>query len=159
MQLYLPTELPHPELTVLSTHPDKPNHGALIQLHKEMNANASSIHSPGGDGTRGHLPLTISPADYLALTGVAHPAPVYPGANPIDPPGATQHVITEANRVHAADLSTHATWHRTNNICKQTLLHVVDPIYFGGLDKSRPCLLKLHCISDDRPLVCHLRHS
>jgi len=126
--------MPHPELTALDTHPDRPNHGSLIQLHKEIDANASSIHSPGGDGLHGHPHLTISPAAYLLLTGVAHPVPQYPGAHPQHALGATAAVITENNRIHAANTLIFQTNNKTDNKLKQLILQVVQPMYFGPHD-------------------------
>jgi hypothetical protein len=130
---------PYPELSPLETGQGQPNHAALQLVHKQLNANAMSVLSSGGDGTRGHLAISITAAKYLILTGgVAHDPPVHPGAEPtiINPTGGnvTQVMAIEANRTHAAAIKVHTLYNTVQAKLKQLLLARIPAIYMRRFD-------------------------
>ena len=69
---------------------------ALVQL----NTNATSIPTTGGNGTLGHLVLTIgqSAYQYLSLGNFGHPPSAAPPAAPTFPQNSTGVQISEAHR-------------------------------------------------------------
>jgi hypothetical protein len=81
---------PQPVLTPFATEFQPPTHSWLQVLQRELNANAMSVHSNEGGGTFGHLPHTISAADYTAIVGtIPFPPPPAPPAAPVYAVGAT----------------------------------------------------------------------
>jgi len=89
---------PHPSLT---PSPSCPSYATLTIWQKELSGNAASVSSHLGDGRQGHLALTISEANYLAINGnVAFVPHNNPPLQPEQAVGATGPQITEANRMH-----------------------------------------------------------
>jgi hypothetical protein len=76
---------PFPVLTPFATDIQPPTFTTLQQLQREINGNAMSVHSHAGGGNHGHLTLTITAAQYLALTNVPFPPPVAPPPAPLIP--------------------------------------------------------------------------
>jgi hypothetical protein len=68
----------HPVLTSLTDV----NFKSLTTLQRELNANASSVHSFRGTGTHGHLVLVCRPAVFATISPVAFIPPPNPGAPP-----------------------------------------------------------------------------
>jgi hypothetical protein len=58
---------PHPTLTPIATSLKPPTYASIKQAQMELNGNAASVPSLGGDGLLGHLALTITPAQYILL--------------------------------------------------------------------------------------------
>jgi hypothetical protein len=63
-----------------------------------------SISSTRGGGAHGHLTLTVSDLQYLAIAGIAFDVPAHPGAAPAHAAAATVTQITETNRAYTASL-------------------------------------------------------
>jgi hypothetical protein len=82
---------PKPTLTAIATTTQAPTYSTISIAQRELNGNAASIHSNGGDGRNGHLSLTISPAAcYLLVThGIPFLPPANPPINPHHPAAAT----------------------------------------------------------------------
>jgi hypothetical protein len=119
---------------VLTPVVGKPTNTSLKLLQRELNANAMSVSSNRGGGIHGHLSLTISPAEFQALTNnVVFVIPVYPGNAPFHPPGATNAQITETNRQYKADLDEYRVFNNTEQALKRQLLTAVDRLYLNEL--------------------------
>jgi hypothetical protein len=100
-----------------------PTHASLQLAQLELNSNATSVHSTGGDGLFGHLVLTMQPARYAALTNaVPFVVPVHPGADPVHAAGATGPQITETNRIYLAAVNTFRTYHSVDRALRKQLL-------------------------------------
>ena len=56
---------PNPELTKIR---GKPSRAKIIQMEKELKANASSVETQLGGGANGHLGLMMTAADYATWT-------------------------------------------------------------------------------------------
>jgi hypothetical protein len=125
-------QFPHQELTALSTT-ENPNNAALTLLQKEINANAMSIPSVRGGGAHGHLALTMTPAAYLAISGIAFAVPIHPGPAPIHPNNATGPVITEINRQYTADLKEFNVYLAVEANLKKQLIQAVPDTYINEL--------------------------
>jgi hypothetical protein len=67
MTEHAPSSFPHEPLTALSS--EQPNNLTLKLLHQELNANAISVPSIRGNGSLGHLALTVSAAAYTLAAG------------------------------------------------------------------------------------------
>lgn len=118
------TNFPHSVLTPLPN--ERPTQQTLHQLHRELNANAASVHSNRGNGILGHLALVVPDATYLnASNGVLFDPPVNPGANPVHLPQATQAQIAEANRQFVTDLAEFKTFVQTEAALKKQLIAAV----------------------------------
>ena len=79
----------------------KPTFNQLTDLRKLLVQNAATIHTTLGGGQHGYSGLVVSPADYALLSNVPFQMPGLPPVDPVYPPGATQHQISAADRVHA----------------------------------------------------------
>ena len=88
-----------PHAAILATHAPgtEPTYDSLHLDITQLNANADSIPTDGGDDLLGHLVLTVGDTAYAALStgNVAHPAPPASAAAPDLPPTATSALIAE----------------------------------------------------------------
>ena len=100
---------------------------ALVQL----NTNATSIHTNGGDGTLGHLVLTIgwTAQQALRLGNIDHPIPAAPPAAPTFPQNSTGAQISEARRTFYNIVRGFKLYHTLDAVLKQQLLTSIDEKY------------------------------
>jgi hypothetical protein len=68
------------------------------------------------------------------LTEVEFHLPVFPGENPVHPPGANGPVITETNRAHLANLTQFNTYRDIENGLKEMLLAAVPKTFIQVLE-------------------------
>ena len=128
------SNFPHAVLTPLPNQ--RPTVPALELLLQELNANAISVPSARGNGSLGLYALVVSPATYLAATGLAavpFVAPVNPGVAPVIPPAATQAIITETNRQFLADQKEFTIYKTTEATLKKQILEAVPATYVNKL--------------------------
>jgi hypothetical protein len=129
------------DTTITSSFPTKvltpfntiPCYKTIRLLQTELNGNAASIHSYGGDGTRGHLALTLTPAAYNALSAAPFIPPAAPPLHPVHADNATQFQIAETNRVHDQNQITFRTYTSTDQILRNMLLTAVPAVYLRAL--------------------------
>ena len=100
---------------------------ALVQL----NANATSITTTGGDGTLWYLVLTIGRTAYQArsLVNVDHPPPAAPPSAPNFPQNSTGAQISEAHRTFNDTVRGLKIYHTVDAVLKQQLLTSIDDNY------------------------------
>ena len=100
---------------------------ALVQL----NSNATSIPTTGGDGTLWYLVLTIGRTDYQAqiLGNVDHPPPAAPPSAPTFPQNSTSAQISEAHRTFDDTVCGFKLYHTVDALLKQQLLTSIDDDY------------------------------
>ena len=92
---------------------------------------------------KGHLYLTKTDAEFLALTGAAKIVQTQPPINPVIPPGATQFVIQQANRDN--DRLT-KTWHAhliVSEALKKMITDNADRIFLANIDLQTATVLKI----------------
>jgi hypothetical protein len=93
------------------------------------------VTSDRGGGDHGHLVLVMTDDEYLTLTDEEFIAPVHPGPHP--EPGATQPIINENNRLHAAAILEHKIYKDTKTILKTALLKAVPHTYIQELQDRK----------------------
>lgn len=125
-----------PQCTPL-TKDARPTHLTLATLHRELNTHAMAQKTSLGGGNHGYLTLLISDIEYARLTPAAFIDPVYPGPNPIHPPGSTAAQITETNRAYAADMVSYNTFHAIENTLKNMLINAVPHTFIQILEDHR----------------------
>jgi hypothetical protein len=87
-----------------------------------------------GNGQLGYLYLTVGDAEYTRVSGgTVFIPPVHPGLNPNIPVGATTAQITEANRVHAADIKATNTYNSMEAAMKAFIIAAAPDIYLKSL--------------------------
>ena len=98
-----------------------PPYDSLHLAITQLNANAASISTDGGNGLLGHLVLTVGDTAYAALStgNVAHPDPLAPAAAPDLPPITTSALIAELRQQFADSKSTFRTYYAVNAALKK----------------------------------------
>jgi hypothetical protein len=110
-----------------------PTYETIAEVQRALNANAASIETTLGGGVLGYLALTVDPAVYLTLSGVAFVAPINPGYQPVIPGGATAALIAETVRQHTEDRRVWLEYVNVGKALKQQLLSAVDELYVRSL--------------------------
>jgi hypothetical protein len=113
-----------------------PTYETIAEVQRNLNANAASIETTLGGGTLGYLALTVDPAVYLTLAGVAFVAPVNPGWQPVIAPGATGTRIAELVRQHTEEKRIWSEYVNIGKALKQQLLSAVDELYVRSLKNA-----------------------
>jgi hypothetical protein len=124
----------------------------MTLLQSELNGNAISVASNRGGGQCGHLALTLSGADYLAVAHEAFATPPNPGNTPIHGKAPTAHQITELNRAFLAAKSEYKLYLAVGQALKKQLLAAVGDIYVNEL--AHPTLR--YATVTVRDLLAHL---
>ena len=125
---------PKPTLTIIATTTQAPTYSTISIAQRELNGNAASIHSNGGDGRNGHLSLTISPTDYLLVTnGIPFLPPANPPINPNHPVAATGPQIAEINRRHEQDQTVFQTYDATDKALRNQVIEAIPLVYIRAL--------------------------
>ena len=115
---------PHAAILATNAPGTEPTYESLHLATTQLNSNAASIPTDGGDGLLGHIVLTIGDTAYAALrTGnVAHPAPSAPAASPTIPPTATAALIVELRQQFTDSKATFRTYYAVDATLKKQLL-------------------------------------
>jgi len=111
-----------------------PNNSSIKLLTKEVYTNAHAIPSTHGGGTRGHLGLVMSDAEYVVLAGVQFQLPAHPGPTPPYATGANAAAHAETTRIYDVTLKELATTTIVQEEIKKQILAAVDCIYLAVLD-------------------------
>lgn len=126
---------PHP--TILQTHAPnmEPTYDSLHAAITQLNANAASVPTSGGDGILGHLVLTLGAAGYTAISinNVPHDPPVPPPAIPVIPGNATAALISELRTQHNDEKRHYKTYYAVDAALKQQLLQATDERFVVSL--------------------------
>jgi hypothetical protein len=147
---------PTPIITPLaSATTGQPTYATIRMAQTQLNGNAASIPSHSGDGVHGHLALTIAPAEYLLLTGVAFLPPVNPPAQPEHPAQATAAQISEINRLHTSAQATFRTYYETDKALRNQLILATPPAYVRSLYDDTLGFGNVTCLQ----LLLHLWHN
>lgn len=124
---------PHVVLSPIATLTSQPTYQSIQIAQRELNANASSVHSVRGGGLHGHLALTISDDAYLLLAGTDFEAPELPDPAPEIPPNATSAMIAEINRQHAEQTKAFHKYHDLDKALLRLLIAAVPAIYLEAI--------------------------
>jgi hypothetical protein len=126
-------DLPHKVLDPICPTGTKPTFRTLRVAQLQLNMNAISVRSHRGDGTHGHLVLTLTPAAFLLQTAVPFVVPPMPLHDPVHVAGATAAQITEDNRIHAAARAEFNLYHDTDNALRALLIAAVPYKYIEAI--------------------------
>jgi hypothetical protein len=121
------------KLTPISTATNPPTYATLRAAQTQLNANAASIPSHGGDGLHGHVALTLSPTEYAALSDIPFIPPVNPPQMLDHPAGLTNHQITELNRLHGIACSVFRTYNEVDKALRTQIIDAVADHYIEDL--------------------------
>jgi len=122
-------------LSPIATSIAPPSYATIQLAQTQLNSNATSVPSQGGDGVHGHLALTVTPARYAELSNgnVAFVAPINPPIDPVHGANATAFQIAENIRQHKAQLTTFRTYHDVDKALRNMLIDAVHPVYIRAL--------------------------
>jgi hypothetical protein len=139
---------PFPELTTFADATTPPTFTSLRILQRELNANATSVHSKDGGGAHGHLTLTVPPARYMAIAGAlnAFPPPIAPPRVVVYPPGSTAAAIAEAVRAHVEDVRIFQTYHDVDTALVRAIISATPKAYIELLDDPELSYTNAHHI-------------
>jgi ribosomal protein S17E len=121
---------PHPTIAPIN---GVPNYETISTLNLQPNANASSVQSNLGNGLLGLLYLTITPAEYNALSATEFLPPKNPGASPTVPYAATDSQVAILIREHKIETQLFKEYMATNKALKQQVIAAVDSMYLKTL--------------------------
>ena len=125
-----------PHSAILATHPpgQAPTYETLHLAITQLNANAASIPSNGGDGTLGHIVLTIGQATYQTISNgnVAYLPPVAP-APLIIPQGTSAAMIAELRHNYDEDKATFKLYNAVDAALKKQILDATEATYITSL--------------------------
>ena len=146
---------PYVVLSPVATTTTKPTYQSIQTAQRELNANAASVHSIGGDGQHGHLFLTIDDAAYTKLVGISFDAPELPDAVPTIPAEATAAQIAEINRQHAAKLKEFHLYHDLDKVLLRQLIAATPAIYIDALSDPDYGFTAVTCLT----MLQHLKSA
>jgi hypothetical protein len=121
------------KLTPISTASSPPTYATLRAAQTQLNANAASIPSHGGDGLHGHVCLALSIADYAILSAIPFIPPVNPPPIGEHPAGLTAHQISELNRIHTSACSIFRTYNEVDKALRTQVIAAVADHYIEDL--------------------------
>jgi hypothetical protein len=119
-----------PHSNLLATHVTgmESTYNSLHLTVTQLNANAASVPSSGGDGLLGHIALTLGPTAYAAISlgNREYPAPIAPAATPIIPTAATAALISELRQQYTDEKRAFQTYYPVDAALKKQLLAATD---------------------------------
>jgi ribosomal protein S17E len=121
---------PHPIIAPIT---GVPNYESINALNLQLNANAASVQSNLGDGLLGLLYLTITSAEYNALSATEFIPPKNPGATPTIPYAATDSQLATLLQEHKAATNLFKEYIATDKELKQQVIAAVDTMYLKTL--------------------------
>jgi hypothetical protein len=144
-------------LTPLGSLIEPPTYATIHQAQVELNGNARSVHSNGGDGILGHLALAISPERYQALSAgnVAFIPPVNPPLDPVHAANATAAQISEANRQHLVHQHIFQTYTNVDTALRNQLIEATPAPFLAAMRHADLGFGGLTCLQ----LLNHLHSS
>ena len=110
-----------------------PNYKIIKELNLLLSVNAASVHSNGGNGSLGHLALTVSTTVLDTLAGCDFSAPTNPGATVDVPASATASQTAALKRTHKAAIKYWDTYNSVDGALKHQLLARIYHTYYIGL--------------------------
>ena len=111
----------------------EPAYDTIADVHAKLNANAASVQSNLGDGTLGHLWLTLKPEVYATLSQERFIPPENPGHQPVIPPGSTGHQIASIRFDFEANTKLFQKFNNVELALKSQLTNAVDEVFIQSL--------------------------
>jgi hypothetical protein len=131
-----------PHAIILPTHAPgmEPSYDSLHAAVSQLNANAASVPSSGGDGILGHLVLTLGNTAYttISMGNIGHPPPAPPPDAPNIPVGTTAAMISELRQQYNDNKKAYKTYYAVDAALKSQLLQVTDDRFVATLKHVPP---------------------
>ena len=121
---------PFPTLPKIS---GEPSYETIAAVHEKLNANAVSVQTNLGDGTLGHLWLTVKQEVYNTLSNTPFIPPVNPGAQPTIPANSTAAQIASIRFDFEADTRIFQKYNNVDLALKSLLINALDEVYIQSL--------------------------
>ena len=121
-------KMPHQSLTRIIGEPD---YTSLHNMHREVKANASAIHSTLGGGAHGHLGMVITPATYAHLSATPWIDPVHPVSIVNIPAGTAQHQANHLRDIHQQELGRFQLADTVNTILTSQIRNAIEEDYLA----------------------------
>ena len=110
-----------------------PNYKMIKELNLLLSANAASVHSNRGNGSLGHLALTVSKAVHNTLASCDFSTPTNPGGTVDVPANITASQTAALEYTHKATLKEWDIYNSVDGALKHQLLARIYHTYYIGL--------------------------
>ena len=140
-------------LTPLSLGTVEPTYETIKVARDQLNSNAASVPSLRGGGNHGHLSLTLTETEFLALPNTsAFAAPVHPGplVHVRNADGPQQ---VEAARIYKLNLEEFRVYNAVDQALRNQLLVAVNPTYLQAVKDPILGFGQITCLA----IITHLR--
>ena len=107
----------------------QPNYDRLRLAKSLLKQNAAAIPTNRGGGQHGYLGLVLTDAAYANISQTPFVAPVFPGATPQIPAGATGPVIANLVESHKEELRDWREFVNVSTALKKQFINCIEPIY------------------------------
>jgi hypothetical protein len=153
-QTSAPMNFIHPQLTPVATKDEEPSYSSIRIARTQLHDNAAAVFSPHGGGIHGHLALTMTPTEYLAVAGVAFVAPVNPTSAPVlDSKSKIQ--TSENVRLHELAKREFRQYHDVDKALRKQLIEATPATYLQDLRDPNLGYANTTCLQ----LITHLRET
>jgi hypothetical protein len=113
------TGFPHSSLPKVT---GEPTFEDLKVIWRLLNTNAMSVASYECGGRHGHLGITMTNEEYLAVAVDVFPVPYNPGSSAAVVTDMTALVISETTRLHKEATQVYRTYHKVDQDIKQLII-------------------------------------
>jgi hypothetical protein len=153
-QTSAPMNFIHPQLTPVATKDEEPSYASIRIARTQLHDNAAAVFSPHGGGVHGHLALTMTDAEYLAVAGEPFVAPVNPKSAPVlDSKSKIQ--SSENVRLHELAKREFRQYHDVDKALRKQLIEATPATYLQDLRDPNLGYANTTCLQ----LITHLRDT
>ena len=111
----------------------QPCYDSLRILKEQVNDNAGTVLSTGGNGLTGCLRVVLTPAEYAVVSATPFAVPAHPGAAPVFPDPSTAAKREDIRFEHNTDLKHFTEYNLTDAAIKAQIIAAVEPQYIAAL--------------------------
>eukprot|EP00978_Attheya_sp_CCMP212_P013088 scaffold32736_cov48-Attheya_sp.AAC.3 len=143
----------HPVLTTLATKLEEPTYQSICVAHTELHNNAAAVFSSAGGGVHGHLALTMTDAEYLAIAGTTYIVPINP---PREPVFTTSRMTSAENlRRHTEHSRAFKLYHDVDKALHKQLITATPEVYLQDIKDPVLGYANTTCLD----IITHLRDT
>ena len=107
----------------------RPTYLSLVNLRKQLTANAATIQSSLGGGQHGHAGLVLPPTIYATMSDTPFDLPSAPSLEPVYQQNATAAQISATDRIHTEHWRRYHESHSVHTFLKNQLLQCLESHY------------------------------
>ena len=115
----------------------RPTYHKLVQLYKQIKANASSVPSHLGGAQHGHLGLVLKPTKYALISLIPFTIPVHPGNGPTTRAGMSWEEMQANRLIYNDDKEAFDKVIAVQAALKQQINEAIDPEYLKDLQHAQ----------------------